>query len=100
VLNNQIKAEGKQDQIELVGAGIGGNKIYDLFLRMDKDVIAQQPDVVVIWVGVNDVWHKASFGTGTDYDKFGIFYDAVVKKIQAAGAKVVVSYTSNNRRKK
>lgn len=90
VLNNQIKAEGKQDQIELVGAGIGGNKIYDLFLRMDKDVLAQQPDVVVIWVGVNDVWHKSSFGTGTDYDKFGIFYDAVVKKIQAAGAKVVV----------
>ncbi|MFZ9208503.1 MAG: SGNH/GDSL hydrolase family protein, partial [Sediminibacterium sp.] len=90
VLNNQIKAEGKQDQIELVGAGIGGNKIYDLFLRMDKDVLAQQPDVVVIWVGVNDVWHKSSFGTGTDYDKFGIFYDAVVKKIQATGAKVVV----------
>ena len=57
---------------------------------MDKDVLAQQPDVVVIWVGVNDVWHKSSFGTGTDYDKFGIFYDAVVKKIQAAGAKVVL----------
>ena len=90
VLNTQIKAAGKEDQYELVGAGIGGNKIYDLYLRMEKDVLAQHPDLVVIWVGVNDVWHKASFGTGTDYDKFGIFYDAVVKKIQATGAKVVV----------
>lgn len=90
VLNTQIKATGKEDQYELVGAGIGGNKIYDLYLRMEKDVLAQHPDVVVIWVGVNDVWHKASFGTGTDYDKFGIFYDAVVKKIQATGAKVVL----------
>jgi len=90
VLNTQIKASGKEDQYELVGAGIGGNKIYDLYLRMEKDVLAQHPDLVVIWVGVNDVWHKASFGTGTDYDKFGIFYDAVVKKIQATGAKVVV----------
>lgn len=90
VLNTQIKAAGKEDQYELVGAGIGGNKIYDLFLRMDKDVLAEHPDVVVIWVGVNDVWHKASFGTGTDYDKFGIFYNAVVKKIQATGAKVIV----------
>lgn len=90
VLHTQIKAAGKEDQYELVGAGIGGNKIYDLFLRMDKDVLAQHPDVVVIWVGVNDVWHKASFGTGTDYDKFGIFYNAVVKKIQATGAKVIV----------
>ena len=90
VLNTQIKASGKEDQYELVGAGIGGNKIYDLYLRMEKDVLAQHPDLVVIWVGVNDVWHKASFGTGTDYDKFGIFYDAVVKKIQATGAKVVL----------
>ncbi|MFM1929823.1 MAG: hypothetical protein RL387_1151 [Bacteroidota bacterium] len=90
VLNSRIKTAGIEDQYELVGAGIGGNKIYDLFLRMEKDVLAQHPDVVVIWVGVNDVWHKASFGTGTDYDKFGIFYDAVVKKIQATGAKVVV----------
>ena len=90
LLNTQIKAAGKEDQYELVGAGIGGNKIYDLFLRMDKDVLAEHPDVVVIWVGVNDVWHKASFGTGTDYDKFGIFYNAVVKKIQATGAKVIV----------
>jgi lysophospholipase L1-like esterase len=90
VLNNMIQQNGKADQFELVGAGIGGNKIYDLFLRMEKDVIAQHPDVVVIWVGVNDVWHKSSFGTGTDFDKFGNFYDAVVKKIQATGAKVIV----------
>jgi lysophospholipase L1-like esterase len=90
VLNTLVQQNGKADQIELVGAGIGGNKIYDLYLRMEKDVLAQHPDVVVIWVGVNDVWHKADFGTGTDYDKFGIFYDAVVKKIQATGAKVIV----------
>ena len=43
---------------ELMGAGIGGNKVYDLYLRMDDDVLSQNPDVVFIWVGVNDVWHK------------------------------------------
>jgi lysophospholipase L1-like esterase len=57
---------------------------------MEKDVLAQHPDVVVIWVGVNDVWHKSSHGTGTDYDKFGLFYDAVVKKLQAQGIKVIL----------
>ena len=45
VLNTQIKASGKEDQYELVGAGIGGNKIYDLYLRMEKDVLAQHPDL-------------------------------------------------------
>ena len=75
---------------ELAGAGIGGNKVYDLYLRLEDDVISQSPDVVVIWVGVNDVWHKKSFGTGTDADKFEKFYRAIIKKIEAAHAKVVL----------
>ncbi|MGE7775680.1 SGNH/GDSL hydrolase family protein [Chitinophaga sp. NPDC101104] len=77
-------------QYELIGAGIGGNKVYDLYLRMEKDVLEKKPDVVVIYVGINDVWHKASSRTGTDYDKFGGFYRALIKKIQDNGAKVIV----------
>jgi lysophospholipase L1-like esterase len=87
---DRLKSMLPADQFELIGAGIGGNKIYDLFLRMDDDVIAQKPDVVVIWVGVNDVWHKATSGTGTDPDKFVRFYEAVVKKLQAANIRVVL----------
>jgi isoamyl acetate esterase len=66
---------------ELMGAGIGGNKVYDLYLRMDDDVLAQNPDVVVIWIGVNDVWHKTMYGTGTDIDKFEKFYVAIINKL-------------------
>lgn len=87
---DRLKKMLPAEQFELMGAGIGGNKIYDLFLRMDDDVLAKQPDVVIVWVGVNDVWHKASFGTGTDPDKFVKFYEAVVKKLQAANAKVML----------
>jgi lysophospholipase L1-like esterase len=90
LIKQDLVNKGVADNYEIIGAGISGNKIYDLFLRMDKDVLEQHPDIVYIWVGVNDVWHKSSYGTGTDYDKFGKFYDAVVKKIQASGAKVIV----------
>jgi len=90
VLQNMIAAKVAADKFELNGAGISGNKIYDLYLRIEKDVLEKKPDVVVIWVGVNDVWHKSSHNTGTDFDKFGKFYDAVVKKIQATGAKVII----------
>jgi lysophospholipase L1-like esterase len=65
---------------DLIGAGIGGNKVYDLYLRMDDDVLAQHPDIVFIWVGVNDVWHKTMSGTGTDADKFEKFYTAIINK--------------------
>lgn len=87
---DRLKKTMPADQFDLIGAGIGGNKIYDLFLRMDDDVLAKQPDVVVIWVGVNDVWHKATSGTGTDPDKFVKFYEAVVKKLKAANIRVVL----------
>ena len=87
---DRLKGMLPAEQFELLGAGIGGNKIYDLFLRIDDDVLAQKPDVVVVWVGVNDVWHKATYGTGTDPDKFVKFYEAVVKKLQAANVRVVL----------
>ncbi len=83
----------QQQQIsnyELVGAGIGGNKVYDLYLRMPEDVLAKKPDIVLIYVGVNDIWHKQLFGTGTDKDKFERFYRAIISQLQNNGAKVIV----------
>lgn len=90
LMDSLIMTEGQTANYELVGAGVSGDKIYDLYLRMEKDVLEQKPDIVLIYVGVNDVWHKASSGTGTDYPKFGKFYEAVVNKLQASGAKVIV----------
>jgi lysophospholipase L1-like esterase len=90
LMDSLIRQEGAENNYELVGAGIGGDKVYDLYLRMEEDVLKQHPDIVVVYVGVNDVWHKASSGTGTDFPKFGKFYEALVNKLQASGAKVIV----------
>ena len=89
VLGNLIAQKGLKDQYELIGAGIGGNKVYDLYLRMEDDVLAKNPTTVVIWVGVNDVWHKKN-GTGTDAPKFEQFYNAMIKKLQAKNIKVIL----------
>lgn len=89
-LNDMLKQKQSGNQYELMGAGIGGNKVYDLYLRMDDDVLAKNPDVVFIWVGVNDVWHKRSSGTGTDADKFEKFYNAIIKKLKAKNIRVIL----------
>lgn len=80
----------KAPNYELIGAGIGGNKVYDLFLRLENDVLMKRPDVVVIYVGINDVWHKSTSHTGTDYPKFIQFYQALIDKISATGSKIVL----------
>src|SRR5258706_2994924 len=82
--------EKRADKFELIGAGIGGNKVYVLYLRLEDDVLNKNPDVVILFVGVNDVWHKRSFGTGTDADKFERFYSAIIKKLQIRNIKVVL----------
>ena len=88
-MKESLEKQGIKDKFQLIGAGIGGNKVYDLYFRMEEDVLSQKPDVVVIYVGVNDVWHKASYGTGSDPDKFERFYVALIKKFQSSGIKVI-----------
>jgi lysophospholipase L1-like esterase len=89
-IKDGLTKKGVANQFELIGAGIGGNKVYDLYLRLEDDVLSKNPNVVVIYVGVNDVWHKASFGTGTDADKFEKFYTAIIKKLQAQNIKLIL----------
>ena len=81
---------GLSSKYELIGAGIGGNKIYDLYLRHEEDVIAKKPNIVIIYVGINDVWHKTTSRTGTDADKFERFYSALIKRLQKANVQVVI----------
>jgi lysophospholipase L1-like esterase len=89
-IKDALTQKGIASQYDLIGAGIGGNKVYDLYLRMDDDVMAQNPDVVVIWVGVNDVWHKTMYGTGTDADKFEKFYSAIINKLLDKHIRVIL----------
>lgn len=85
-----LDSTGKAPDFQLTGAGIGGNKVYDLYLRLDDDVLSKKPDIVFVYVGVNDVWHKATSGTGTDPDKFEKFYVALIKKMQAQNIQVIL----------
>jgi len=64
--------------------------VYDLYLRMGDDVLPNKPSTVVIWIGVNDVWHKKSFGTGTDADKFERFYNAIIKRLKNDNINVLI----------
>jgi lysophospholipase L1-like esterase len=90
MMREGLEKKGAGKQFELLGSGIGGNKVYDLYLRLEDDVLSKHPDVVVLYVGVNDVWHKALAGTGTDPDKFEKFYAALIKKMQEQNIELIL----------
>ncbi|WP_416440063.1 SGNH/GDSL hydrolase family protein [Phnomibacter sp. MR] len=89
-MQQMLEQKKLNGQYELIGAGIGGNKVYDLYLRMETDVLDKNPDIVFIYIGVNDVWHKTTHQTGTDYDKFGKFYTAIINKLKAKNIEVIL----------
>lgn len=89
-MDSMLQKNNLKDNYELVGAGVSSNKVYDLYLRLEDDVLNKEPDIVVIFIGVNDVWHKRSFGTGTDADKFERFYSAILKKLADKNIKAIL----------
>jgi lysophospholipase L1-like esterase len=42
-------------QLDFVNRGVSGNRIVDLYSRLQQDVLNQKPDVLSILIGVNDV---------------------------------------------
>lgn len=89
-IRDELARKKLDRHFELIGSGISGNKIYDLYLRLEDDVLSKLPDVVVIYVGVNDIWHKSLAGTGTDADKFEKFYSAIIAKLQEQNVKLIL----------
>jgi lysophospholipase L1-like esterase len=89
-IDSLCKTEGKGENYEFIGAGISGNKVYDLYLRMENDVLAKAPGIVIIYIGVNDVWHKTTSGTGTDPAKFELFYQAIIDKLKAKNIRIIL----------
>jgi len=84
-------------EAEVVGAGISGNKVTDLQARLDTDVLAKRPSLVVIYIGINDVWHNqfAERGlSGTPRETYRTVLNDVVGRAAASGAQVVLATPS------
>jgi len=75
--------------IEVIGAGISGNRVPDLEARLDNDVLAKMPTLVIIYIGINDVWHSAN-GRGTSKPDYEQGLLRIVKRIQETGSRVIL----------
>jgi lysophospholipase L1-like esterase len=61
--------------------------------RIDRDVIAKKPTTVVVYIGINDVWHWTigiPGAKGSTKEEFEAGLRNVIAKIRGAGAKVIL----------
>jgi lysophospholipase L1-like esterase len=78
---------------DVYGAGISGNKINDLLARAERDVLSKHPTVVVIYIGINDVWHHeftARGLSGTPKPQFDSGLRQLTATLRNAGAQVIL----------
>jgi len=76
--------------LEIIGAGIGGNKVPDLQERLHRDVISRRPTIVFVYIGINDVWHSIKPQGGTPRDRYEAGLRSILGRITGSGARAVL----------
>ena len=77
------------NDIEVIGAGISGNRVPDLLERLERDVLDHNPTLVVVYIGINDVWHWDA-GRGTSADDFRVGLHTLVQRIREKNARIML----------
>ncbi len=97
IISQTIATEKPDMAIQIIGAGVSGNKTPDLLRRLDRDVLSHNPQVVVIYIGINDIWHWSKPHPvtkeprkGTTAEDYNNHLRELVEKIKAANARVVL----------
>jgi lysophospholipase L1-like esterase len=91
LIRQELASKHPELMIEVIGAGISGNKVPDLQKRLQRDVLDKKPTLVVVYIGINDVWHGENDpARGTPKDKFEAGLKEVTDRIKESGARVLL----------
>ncbi|NIA22193.1 MAG: hypothetical protein GWP05_09590 [Anaerolineaceae bacterium] len=77
-------------QIVIVKAGLGGNNSSQGLARIDKDVLAHKPDLVIILFGANDENGPHGGPNKVPPKKYGRNLSAMIDRIRASGGEVIL----------
>ena len=89
LIQNHFRSAGSD--VQIIGAGVSGNRVPDLLRRVDRDILALKPAIVIIYIGINDVWHFSVKNLkGTPKDEFRKGLTELTKKILESGALLVL----------
>lgn len=67
-------------EVDVRNAGVSGDRAVDLEARWAADVVAARPDVLTVYVGVNDTWRRFDSDDPTSADAF----EATLRRLVAA----------------
>lgn len=60
LVHDLLRARYPQLGLRIINRGVSGDTTRDLGSRWERDVLSEQPDVIAIFIGINDVWRAFS----------------------------------------
>lgn len=88
IVNGILGSRYPEKNLEFVNRGVSGNRIVDIYARMEPDIIELKPDVLSIMVGINDIPSDWNGVRGTSPEKYEMIYRQLLKETKAALPKV------------
>ncbi len=82
VINAMLGSQYPERDYHFVNRGISGNRIIDLYARVEKDLLDLCPDVVSILVGVNDGPSEWKQGRFTSAEKYAWLYRRMLDEVR------------------
>ena len=70
------------DARAIINTGISGDRAVDLRARWEPDALAHEPDLLSIYVGINDTWRRYDSGDPTSAESFAVTYRALLDAAQ------------------
>ena len=67
----------------IVNTGISGDRAVDLRARWEPDALAHEPELLSIYVGINDTWRRYDSDDPTSTDAFAATYRSLLDEAQA-----------------
>ena len=80
----RLIAEALGEDAVVVNKGIAGDRAVDLAARWD-DVLAAEPTVLTVYIGVNDMWRRFDSGDPTSAEDFEETVTALLEAAREAG---------------
>lgn len=88
IINGILGSKYPEKYLEFVNRGISGNRIIDIYGRVDNDIIDLKPDILSMLVGVNDLPSAFNCKTGTSSDKYNKLYRMMLDEVKANNPKI------------
>ena len=82
----ELLSNRPSDSLRVFNRGISGNRVVDLYARIQGDILNLKPDLLSILIGVNDTWHgkNPDWSNGVAIPKYERIYRDLLNEVREA----------------